>query len=77
MKPGKLTVKHQVTIPRDVREALGLAAGDHVMFTLEEGRAILTKVDYSDPADSQWFRFTMAQMPEWSSVEDDEAFRDL
>ncbi|RVT41796.1 AbrB/MazE/SpoVT family DNA-binding domain-containing protein [Sphingobium algorifonticola] len=77
MKAGKLTVKHQVTIPRDVRVALGLKAGDHVVFAIEDGQAVLTKVEKPDPEEEAWFRFTMSQMTEWASPEDDEAFRDL
>lgn len=77
MKAGKLTVKHQVTIPRDVRTALGLKAGDHVVFAIEDGQAVLTKVEKPDPEEEAWFRFTMSQMTEWASPEDDEAFRDL
>ncbi len=77
MKAGKLTVKHQVTIPRDVRAALGLKAGDHVVFAIEDGQAVLTKVEKPDPEEEAWFRFTMSQMTEWASPEDDEAFRDL
>ena len=77
MKAGKLTVKHQVTIPRDVRKALGLKAGDHVVFAIEDGQAVLTKADMPETEDDAWFRFTMSQMTEWASPEDDEAFRDL
>lgn len=77
MKAGKLTIKHQVTIPRDVRAALGLKAGDHVMFAIEDGQAVLTKVDREDAEEAAWFRFSMSQMTEWASAEDDEAFRDL
>ena len=77
MKAGKLTIKHQVTIPRDVRRALGLKAGDHVSFAIEDGQAILTKAKAQPPADAEWFRFSMSHMPEWASDEDDEAFRGL
>lgn len=77
MKAGKLTIKHQVTIPRDVRKALGLKAGDHVMFVVEDGRAVLTKVDYDEPTDEEWQRFTMASMPEWFDPEEDAYWADL
>jgi AbrB family looped-hinge helix DNA binding protein len=77
MKPGKLTIKHQVTIPRDVRRALGLKAGDQVMFEVEDGKAIITKLEMGEPGDEEWYRFSMSQMTEWASSEDDEAFRDL
>ena len=39
-----LTSKGQLTIPKEVREALGLEAGDRVYFTVHQGGAVLTKV---------------------------------
>lgn len=38
---AKLTEKHQITIPAEVRRRLGLAAGDLIVFTLEGDRAVL------------------------------------
>lgn len=68
MKSGKLTIKHQVTIPRDVRQALGLKAGDELSFALEDGRAVLMKVDR---AEIEWSRFLQAQMPERDDPQED------
>ena len=36
---ARVTSKGQVTIPRAVREALGLGEGDHVVFRVEGRRA--------------------------------------
>jgi AbrB family looped-hinge helix DNA binding protein len=36
---SKITFKGQVTIPRMVREALGLAVGDEVTFVVRDGTA--------------------------------------
>lgn len=78
MKFGKLTVKHQVTIPRDVRRALGLKAGDHVTFSVRDGEAVITKCEGDDePSPEEWEAILRVSMPEWFSPEDDEAFRDL
>ncbi|HSL81702.1 MAG TPA: AbrB/MazE/SpoVT family DNA-binding domain-containing protein [Thermoanaerobaculia bacterium] len=38
---AKLTSKYQITIPAEIRRRLGLAAGDVVYLTLEEGRVVL------------------------------------
>jgi antitoxin PrlF len=38
-----ITRKGQITIPRDVREALGLTPGSQVEFVIESGRVILRK----------------------------------
>jgi len=40
---ARLTSKGQVTIPRSVREALGLGEGDHVVFRVEGRRAVLAR----------------------------------
>ena len=40
-----LTQKGQVTIPKNVREALGLDQGDEVIFEVDKERAILRKKD--------------------------------
>lgn len=40
---ARLTSKGQVTIPKNVREALGLKEGDEVVFRVEGKRAILAR----------------------------------
>ena len=37
-----ITSKGQITIPKDIREALGLAQGDKVIFSLETDHVVLT-----------------------------------
>jgi AbrB family looped-hinge helix DNA binding protein len=51
--PATVTSKGQVTLPKSVRESLGLKAGDRVLFRLHKGRAVLAKVpDFLDLAGS-------------------------
>jgi AbrB family looped-hinge helix DNA binding protein len=38
---AKLTEKHQITLPAELRNRLGLAAGDLIVFALEGDRAVL------------------------------------
>lgn len=45
---GRLTSKGQVTIPRAVRETLGVKYGDQVDFVCEDGRVTVRK--HFDPA---------------------------
>lgn len=72
MDVSKLTAKYQVTIPADVRKALGLAAGDRVAFTVdEEGRAVLRKVT---EADWEWARFVGSQLSEWNNEANEKAW---
>lgn len=40
---AKVTSKGQITIPKVVREALGLTEGDTLLFRVEDGRATLAR----------------------------------
>jgi antitoxin PrlF len=40
---AKITSKGQVTIPKSVREALEIDAGDELLFRVERSRAVLAK----------------------------------
>jgi AbrB family looped-hinge helix DNA binding protein len=40
---AKLTSKGQLTVPKAVRDALGLKEGDEVMFHVEGNRAVLAR----------------------------------
>lgn len=41
---AKVTSKGQVTVPKTVRDALGIADGDEIVFRVEGHRAVLAKV---------------------------------
>lgn len=50
---AKVTSKGQVTVPKAVREALGLEVGDEVIFRVEGNRAVLARTpDFLDLAGS-------------------------
>jgi len=40
---AKITSKGQVTIPKSVRDALGLQEGDELLFRVERSRAVVAK----------------------------------
>lgn len=40
---AKVTSKGQITIPKEVRDRLGISEGDSVVFRVEEHRAVLAK----------------------------------
>jgi antitoxin PrlF len=48
---ARVTSKGQVTVPKAVREALGIKAGDEVVFRVEGNRAVLARTpDFLDLA---------------------------
>jgi AbrB family looped-hinge helix DNA binding protein len=69
-----LTAKGQVTIPKTVRDALGLRQGDQLSWELEDGSVRVRAVS---PLDVAFLQGVEAGLQEWSSSVDDEAFADL
>lgn len=45
MPTATLTRRGQTTIPKSIRDALGLQPGDRVEFTLEGGQVVLRRAD--------------------------------
>jgi antitoxin PrlF len=73
-KTSRLSIKGQVTIPREIRAALHLEAGDLVAYDLKDGKAILRR---AEPFDAAYHSALSETLEEWGSVDDDKAFRDL
>ena len=71
---SRLSSKGQVTIPREIRVALHLEAGDLVAYDLKDGKAILRR---AEPFDAAYHSALSETLEEWGSVDDDKAFRDL
>jgi antitoxin PrlF len=71
---SRLSSKGQVTIPSEVREFLRLGAGDLVSYEVRGGEAVLKRIE---PFDAAFHASLSATLDEWSSPEDEEAFRDL
>jgi len=40
---ARVTSKGQITIPKEVRDRLGIVAGDEIVFRVEQQRAVLAK----------------------------------
>ena len=50
---ARITSKGQITIPKSVRDALGLHEGDELLFRVERSRAVVAKTpDFLDLAGS-------------------------
>ena len=43
---ARVTSKGQITIPKEVRDALGITEGDEVVFRVEEHRAVLARTPH-------------------------------
>ena len=75
MDIATLTAKGQVTVPKAVREALGLRQGDQLSWELEDGSV---RVRAIAPLDLAYLRsLDDASLQEWSSPADEEAFAGL
>ena len=69
---SKLTEKYQVTIPADVRQALGLKKGDVVAFDIAKGEVRLRRATQVDLAYAQAVSGTLS---EWDSKADEHTLR--
>ena len=45
---GKITSKGQVTIPKDIRDALGISSGDKLLFERKNGDVVIKKARKGD-----------------------------
>ena len=72
---AKITAKGQTTIPRAVRDALHVGAGDLISWEIDEaGTATVRRVQ---PMDLEYLRAPEGTLGEWSGAADDESYRDL
>ncbi|WP_420444510.1 AbrB/MazE/SpoVT family DNA-binding domain-containing protein [Candidatus Poriferisodalis sp.] len=65
---ARVTSKGQVTIPKSVREALGISPGDAVLFRVESERAVMKRIpDLIELAGSVEVPVSKRNMP-WEEV---------
>lgn len=74
MKTGRLSSKGQVTIPKEIRQAMGVEPGDVIGYEVHDGVVTLRRVE---PFDHAFHAALTGTLDEWTTPEDDEAFRDL
>lgn len=67
---SKVSVKSQTVLPREVRERLGIQAGDTLRYRITDGGVLIDKAmpEGDDP---------FAAFSEWSSAADEKAYGSL
>ena len=75
MITSRLTSKAQTTIPQPVRTALGLRAGDEVIYEIEGDRVLLTRARKRPAGEAADDPF--ATFEEWNSEADRRAYGEL
>jgi AbrB family looped-hinge helix DNA binding protein len=71
---SRISPKGQITLPKTVREAIGAGPGDTVVYEIEGSAVRLRRVD---PFDVEFHEALERTLDEWTSAEDEAAFRDL
>src|ERR1035441_6596294 len=71
---SKLTSKGQTTLPKQIRDKLGVHSGDTLVYELEGNSVRLRK---AEPFDLAWHRAISPTLAEWDSANDHENFDDL
>jgi len=75
MITSKLTAKAQTTIPQPVRAALGLRAGDEVIYQIDGDRVVLSRA--KSPETPGVMEDPFATFEEWASEADRVGYADL
>lgn len=71
---SRVSSKGQVTLPKKVREAIGVRPGDAVAYDVSKGSVTLRR---AAPLDVAFHTALEQTLEEWASSEDEEAFGDL
>ena len=71
---SRVSSKGQVTLPKRVREAIGVGPGDAVVYDVNKGVVTLRRLE---PIDLAFHAAVESTLAEWGSKEDDEAYGDL
>ena len=74
MEISKVSSKGQVTLPKKIRESLGLRPGDRISYAVDNGTVSIRRLESFD---APFHAALSSTLDEWNTPEDDEAFRDL
>ena len=68
---SKITSKGQTTLPKEIRDKLGVRSGDTLVYEVEGNAVRLRK---AGPFDLAWHRAIPPTLAEWDSTNDHENF---
>lgn len=71
---SRVSSKGQITLPKKVREAIGVRPGETLVYDVADGVVTLRRLT---PLDIAFHASLEKTLGEWASPEDDEAFGDL
>lgn len=74
---SRITSKGQITIPKAVRDRLGLSEGDIVAFAVAGGAATMTRIETRPAGGGPEAAQLDGQLGEWAGPADAAAYRDL
>lgn len=74
---SRITSKAQTTVPKPVREALGVREGDEIAYAVEEGRVVLTKALRRRARPGRPEDDPFAAFSEWDTEADRRAYANL
>ncbi|MEA1911523.1 MAG: type II toxin-antitoxin system PrlF family antitoxin [Spirochaetota bacterium] len=66
---SKITTKGQVTVPKKVRETLGIKMGDSIAYEVHEDSAVIRRIP---KIDVEWAKSIENTLTEWVDGLDDE-----
>ncbi len=72
---SKLTAKAQTTVPKEVRDALGVKPGDMLVYRIGKGGRVT--VAKAEPLDHAYLKSVESTLSEWESAEDARAYDKL
>ena len=74
MEIARITARGQTTIPKRIRDELGLRDSDVISFEVEDDHLIVRKVTRTQ---DDYLQGLSATLSEWASPEDEDAWCDL
>lgn len=68
---SKISIKNQITLPKKVREAIGVYPGDKIFYEIDGD---VVRIMRLDPFDAEFHNAITDIFSEWASAEDEVAF---